>query len=89
MLAGDFNATLDHAPLRALIATGYADAGDAAGAGLVGTWRAQSQAGRLLPAVPLDRVLVDPRVAADGLSVHPIPGSDHRSVIAELTLPAG
>lgn len=89
VLAGDFNATLDHAPLRALIATGYADAGDATGAGLVGTWRDQRPVGRLLPAVPIDRVLVDPRVAVHGLSVHPVPGSDHRGVIADLVLPAG
>ncbi|MGH3681150.1 MAG: endonuclease/exonuclease/phosphatase family protein [Natronosporangium sp.] len=89
VLAGDFNATLDHAPLRALIASGYADAGDATGAGLVGTWRDLRPVGRLLPAVPIDRVLVDPRVAVNDLSVHPIPGSDHRSVIAHLTLPAG
>ncbi|MBM0238181.1 endonuclease/exonuclease/phosphatase family protein [Micromonospora sp. ATA32] len=38
ILAGDLNATLDHAPLRALLRTGYVDAGDAAGAGLTGTW---------------------------------------------------
>jgi endonuclease/exonuclease/phosphatase family metal-dependent hydrolase len=38
VLAGDFNATLDHAPLRRLLASGYRDAADAAGAGLTGTW---------------------------------------------------
>ncbi|BCB87499.1 hypothetical protein Psuf_048120 [Phytohabitans suffuscus] len=38
ILAGDFNATLDHAPLRRLIASGYRDAADATGAGLAGTW---------------------------------------------------
>lgn len=89
VLAGDFNATLDHAPLRALLATGYADAADATGSGLAGTWQARTGTGRLLPAVPIDRVLVDPRVAVAGLSVHPIPGSDHRAVIVTLTLPAG
>ena len=88
VLAGDFNATLDHAPLRELLATGYVDAGDATGAGLAGTWRSDRRLGSLLPAVPIDRVLVDTRVAVDGLSVHRVPGSDHRSVIAELTLPA-
>jgi endonuclease/exonuclease/phosphatase (EEP) superfamily protein YafD len=88
ILAGDFNATLDHTPLRALIGTGYADAGDAIGAGLAGTWRSRDGIGSLLPPVPLDRVLVDRRVAVNRLSVHRIPGSDHRSVVAELTLPA-
>jgi endonuclease/exonuclease/phosphatase (EEP) superfamily protein YafD len=89
VLAGDFNATLDHDPLQALIATGYSDAGDAAGAGLAGTWQRVNGIGGLFPPVTLDRVLVDRRVAVDGLSVHRIPGSDHRSVIAELRLPAG
>jgi endonuclease/exonuclease/phosphatase (EEP) superfamily protein YafD len=89
VLAGDFNATLDHAPLRELIATGYADAGDATGAGLVGTWRDDGWPGRLLPPVPLDRVLADSRVAVAGFSVHPVPGSDHHAVIAELALPPG
>jgi endonuclease/exonuclease/phosphatase (EEP) superfamily protein YafD len=88
VLAGDFNATLDHSPLRELIATGYADAGDVTGAGLVGTWRRTGGIGRLLPRVPLDRVLVDTRVAVERVTVRDIPGSDHRSVIAELTLPA-
>jgi endonuclease/exonuclease/phosphatase (EEP) superfamily protein YafD len=88
ILAGDFNATLDHDPLQALLATGYADAGDAAGAGLAGTWQSNGGIGGLLPPVTIDRVLVDRRVAVERLSVHRIPGSDHRSVIAELTLPA-
>jgi endonuclease/exonuclease/phosphatase (EEP) superfamily protein YafD len=88
VLAGDFNATLDHPPLRGLIATGYSDAGDVTGAGLAGTWRRTDGIGRLLPRVPLDRVLVDARVAVERLSVHDVPGSDHRGVIAELTLPA-
>jgi endonuclease/exonuclease/phosphatase family metal-dependent hydrolase len=38
ILAGDFNSTLDHAPLRRLISSGYRDAAEAAGAGLTGTW---------------------------------------------------
>ena len=36
ILAGDFNATLDHPELRALLDRGYVDAADAAGAGLAG-----------------------------------------------------
>ena len=34
ILAGDFNATLDHAELRALLDRGYIDAADAVGEGL-------------------------------------------------------
>ena len=38
ILLGDFNSTLDHGPLRDLIASGYRDAAAAAGKGLIGTW---------------------------------------------------
>lgn len=86
ILAGDFNSTLDHAPLRALLATGYADAAERAGAGLVGTWG--PYAGDLIPPVTIDHVLVDRRVAVRTVAVRPLPPSDHRTLFAELTLPA-
>ncbi|MCM0677198.1 endonuclease/exonuclease/phosphatase family protein [Micromonospora phytophila] len=86
ILAGDFNATLDHAPLRALLGTGYTDAADAAGAGLAGTWGPYD--GDPIPPVTIDHVLVDRRIAVRGVRVHPLPGSDHRGVLAELRLPA-
>ncbi len=35
------------------------------------------------------RVLVDRRIAVRAVSVHRVPGSDHRAVLAELRLPAG
>jgi endonuclease/exonuclease/phosphatase family metal-dependent hydrolase len=87
VLAGDFNATLDHAPLRDLIATGYVDAADAAGAGLAGTWGPYD--GDRIPPVTIDHVLVDRRIAVRSVAVRPLPGSDHRAVLAELRLPAG
>jgi endonuclease/exonuclease/phosphatase family metal-dependent hydrolase len=87
VLAGDFNATLDHAPLRDLIDTGYVDAADAAGAGLSGTWGPYD--GDPIPPVTIDHVLVDRRVEVRAVSVHAVPGSDHRAVLAELRLPAG
>jgi endonuclease/exonuclease/phosphatase (EEP) superfamily protein YafD len=86
ILLGDFNATLDHGPLRELIATGYRDAADAAGKGLVGTW--PYEGGRTLPKVTIDHILVDERIGVRDVSVHPIPRSDHRAVVAELTVPA-
>ncbi|RKN49393.1 endonuclease/exonuclease/phosphatase family protein [Micromonospora endolithica] len=85
ILAGDFNATLDHAPLRALLGTGYVDAADAVGAGLVGTWGPYD--GDPIPPVTIDHVLVDRRIAVRAVSVHPVRGSDHRAVLAEVTLP--
>ncbi|MEH0933553.1 endonuclease/exonuclease/phosphatase family protein [Micromonospora sp. CPCC 205543] len=86
VLAGDFNATLDHAPLRALLDSGYVDAADAAGAGLHGTWGPYD--GDPIPPVTIDHVLVDRRIAVRAVAVHPVPGSDHRAVLAELRLPA-
>ncbi|RIV40926.1 endonuclease/exonuclease/phosphatase family protein [Micromonospora radicis] len=86
VLAGDFNATLDHAPLRALLDTGYVDAAAAVGAGLAGTWGPYD--GDLIPPVTIDHVLVDRRIAVRALTVHGLPGSDHRMLLAELRLPA-
>jgi endonuclease/exonuclease/phosphatase family metal-dependent hydrolase len=86
ILIGDFNATLDHTPLRELIASGYVDAADRAGAGLIGSWGPYD--GDLIPPVTIDHVLVDKRIGVGDVSVHDIPRSDHRAVLALLTLPA-
>ena len=86
VLSGDFNATLDHAPLRALLDTGYVDAADATGAGLTGTWGPYD--GDLIPPVTIDHVLVDRRIAVESVTVRALPGSDHRCILAELRLPA-
>jgi endonuclease/exonuclease/phosphatase (EEP) superfamily protein YafD len=84
VLAGDFNATLDHAELRRLLATGYEDAADAVGAGLRATWPSGR---RFPPPVTIDHVLVDERASVRALSVHRVPRTDHRAVFAELVLP--
>ncbi|MEV0644153.1 endonuclease/exonuclease/phosphatase family protein [Phytomonospora sp. NPDC050363] len=93
ILAGDFNATLDHAALREIVDSGYTDAASATGAGLVGTWQPHpgdraSVRGLVPPRVALDHVLVDERVAVEAVAFDDVPGGDHRPVIAELTLPA-
>jgi len=83
VMAGDFNATLDHAPFRRLLRLGYADAAREVGNALTPTW------GRLgEPAlITIDHVLVDRRCAVLASSVHAIPGTDHRAVYAEIMLP--
>jgi endonuclease/exonuclease/phosphatase (EEP) superfamily protein YafD len=84
VLAGDFNATADHAAFRAVLAAGWTDAARAAGQGLAWTWRPL----RLkLPRLTLDHVLVDARVAVSAVRFVRVPGSDHRSVVADLLLP--
>jgi endonuclease/exonuclease/phosphatase family metal-dependent hydrolase len=85
ILAGDFNATLDHAVVRALIDTGYRDAASVVGAGFAGTWGPYD--GDLIPAVTLDRVLADRRLGVRSFTVHSLSGTDHRPVQATLILP--
>lgn len=84
VLAGDFNATLDHGLLRELIGTGYRDAADVVGAGLLGTWPYD---GDPVPPVTLDHVLADRRIGVRSVAVYGIQGTDHRMVVAELVLP--
>ena len=86
ILLGDFNSTLDHQALRSLIATGYRDSAAADGTGLIGTWGPYD--GDRIPPVTIDHVLVDQRIGVRDTSVHGIPDSDHRSIIATLTVPA-
>jgi endonuclease/exonuclease/phosphatase (EEP) superfamily protein YafD len=85
ILAGDFNATLDHPELRDLLDRGYTDAADAVGNGFTWTWPALRR-GRALP-LTIDHVLVDKRVKVEKVTVVRVPGSDHRAVIAVLRLP--
>jgi endonuclease/exonuclease/phosphatase (EEP) superfamily protein YafD len=86
IVAGDFNATLDHDAFRDVVDRGYADAGDRAGVGLQPTW----PNGRLFPPqVTIDHVLVDERAGIGGADVFELPGSDHRAVLAEVLPPPG
>ena len=85
IMAGDFNATLDHSELRELLDRGWVDAADAVGEGFAWTWPARRR--RALP-LTIDHVLVDRRVRVEGVTVVRVPGSDHRAVIAQLRLPA-
>jgi hypothetical protein len=83
VLAGDFNATPDHAAFRAVLARGYRDAAAARGRGRTWTW-APLTVGR--PRLTLDHVLVDPRIAVASVEIVRVRGSDHRSVVADLDL---
>ena len=84
VLAGDFNATLDHAALRAVLRRGWADAAQRAGRGLAWTWRPL----RLpWPRLTLDHVLIDPRISVAGVQLVHLAGSDHRALVVDLVLP--
>ncbi|GAA1264168.1 endonuclease/exonuclease/phosphatase family protein [Saccharothrix xinjiangensis] len=85
VLAGDFNATLDHVGLRRLLNSGYVDAADQVGAGLTPTW----PSGALWPPpVVIDHVLVDGRCPVDSFEVVDVPGTDHRAVVSRFVVPA-
>jgi len=86
ILAGDFNATLDHAEFRAVVGGGYEDAAAETGAGLRATWPADR---RFPPPVTIDHVLADARCGVRAARVIDVPRSDHRAVFAELELPRG
>jgi endonuclease/exonuclease/phosphatase family metal-dependent hydrolase len=90
VLAGDFNATLDHDNMRDLLGDGYVDAAESTGDGLRPTW--QPTEGYLdglvtIPAVTLDHVLAEDGIAVLDWEVLEKDGSDHAPVLARLRLP--
>ncbi|MFD5829575.1 endonuclease/exonuclease/phosphatase family protein [Lentzea sp. NPDC060358] len=85
VLAGDFNATLDHVGLTRLLNKGYVDAADQVGKGLIHTW--PSAGGIWPPPVTIDHVLVDSKILVDTLDVFNVPGSDHRAIVTQFVVP--
>ena len=84
VVAGDFNADRDHAPFRALLGTGLRDVHDERGRGLARTWPAGA------PVLQLDHVLVKDgrggRLVVRAVREVRLPGSDHRTVVADLAV---
>ena len=82
VIAGDFNATLDHAPMKDL--GGCADAALETGIGGVSTWPTSSHT--TLLGSPIDHVLADSATwSARSASVLALSGSDHRALVVELS----
>lgn len=91
VLMGDYNATYDHAEFRALLDEGpdgnkLVDVGTASWGRFSPTWPMEGPA---LPGVVIDHVVTSPRIAGSDYSVHPVPGTDHAALIAQLNIPAG
>lgn len=84
LLVGDFNATLDHQPLRELLGTGYRDAAATLGLGLRATWPTDTA---FAPVAAIDHVLVGRSCLVRSFQAVPIPDTDHRAVLAEIVLP--
>ncbi|MEV8375793.1 endonuclease/exonuclease/phosphatase family protein [Kribbella sp. NPDC056861] len=84
ILAGDFNATTDHADFRDALGRNCKSIAPTVGAGLQGTWPADRPA--------LFRTQIDHVVVTDGLvpgkfKTYEVEGSDHRAVIATVAVP--
>jgi len=82
IVAGDFNATHDMAPFRALLSTGFGDAADQSGAGLARSFPADSP---IPPLIGIDHILIRHALATDARTVR-VPGSDHLGVVATVVL---
>ena len=83
VVAGDFNATRDHEAFRELLAAGFADCADSSQdrswPGF--TWPA---AGRALPVMRLDHVLVSRTAAVPLARTIRVPRTDHRGVLVTI-----
>ncbi|MFE0650081.1 endonuclease/exonuclease/phosphatase family protein [Streptomyces sp. NPDC059534] len=86
LIAGDFNASQDHAAFRHLLDAGRLDdAARAAGASRTPTWPAE---GTLPPFAQIDHVLVSDDFGVRDVRFLDVAGSDHRAVLADLDLRA-
>ncbi|MFE2555540.1 endonuclease/exonuclease/phosphatase family protein [Streptomyces sp. NPDC059352] len=84
LLAGDFNASQDHAAFRAILDAGHLqDAARLADASRTPTWPME---GPLPPFVQIDHVLVSRDFSVRGIRFLDLVGSDHRAVLADLDL---
>jgi endonuclease/exonuclease/phosphatase (EEP) superfamily protein YafD len=88
VMAGDFNATLDHRPMRMLLDLGLSDAARQSNAGWQPTWPGDPDVERALPfglgAVAIDHVLVSKQFSAISTSTERIDRTDHRALLARL-----
>ncbi|MFF4060343.1 endonuclease/exonuclease/phosphatase family protein [Streptomyces sp. NPDC001668] len=83
VLAGDFNASQDHAAFRAILDTGLRDAARLAGSGRTPTWPA-----RTAPAIgaQIDHVLVSADFSAGDARFLDLADTDHRALLVDLAL---
>lgn len=84
---GDFNASLDHAPMRELLAAGLTDTHAELGHGWVRTWPVGMSL--VPPLVQLDHVLHGSGLAGVSVGGRTVPGTDHRAVVAVLAVLPG
>jgi endonuclease/exonuclease/phosphatase (EEP) superfamily protein YafD len=88
LVVGDFNATLAHGPLRAILATGLRDAAEEANSGRQPTWPSSQVRFLGLP-VPvslfaIDHVLVSRQFGVVSTRTITVTGTDHKALVASL-----
>ncbi|MGW4563324.1 endonuclease/exonuclease/phosphatase family protein [Streptomyces sp. NPDC004561] len=83
ILAGDFNATEDHAALRRILDTGLSDAARLSGHDRTPSWPARTAS---VIGAQIDHVLLSPDFGATGARFLRVTGSDHRALVVDLTL---
>jgi endonuclease/exonuclease/phosphatase (EEP) superfamily protein YafD len=83
ILAGDFNATQDHAAFRRILDTGLTDAARLAGHDRTPSWPARTAS---VIGAQIDHVLVSRDFGATAARFLRVTGSDHRALVADLTL---
>ncbi|MER6094464.1 endonuclease/exonuclease/phosphatase family protein [Streptomyces sp. NPDC001728] len=87
IVAGDFNASQDHAAFRAVLdGGGLHDAARLSGASRTPSWPME---GPLPPYVQIDHVLVTDDFTVRGTRFLDLAGTDHRALLADLDLHAG
>lgn len=85
LIAGDLNATLDHAPVRALVDAGFRDTAELANQGLAATWPVDGHyplLSLLPPLVAIDHIMVATGWFVVATETIDIEGTDHRAVLA-------
>lgn len=81
IVAGDFNAVPEHAPLRRLRNAGLESAAEQAGAGWVPTYPSDR---RYPPFLAIDHVLLGPGLATTELASLDLDGAAHRALLANI-----
>lgn len=86
IVVGDFNATLDHRPVRDLLGTGLTDAAERANEGWQPTWPGLPG---LAGIVTIDHVLHSTEFDTIRTTSERVRGTDHQALIADLVLGGG
>jgi endonuclease/exonuclease/phosphatase family metal-dependent hydrolase len=88
LVVGDFNATHDHEPMRAVLEAGVRDAAEEAGSGWQPTWPTKRYGqGWVWPLLTIDHVLSSPHFVAVRTHTVEIPRTDHLALVAHLRGP--